>query len=161
MNLTLEDRLKADIGKYFRTKEFSFVAAFYYLGNFVEGMEKYLGGLSLDGEILKKGSLLNMFKMGVMDCVTGDHAALVSRAKVQGKIYMNSFVQDALNCTVEDLRDGRLILSTEQQELVMKQYKNLVHTLLHLLIDFYNVPPELIMAYHLKPINITSGISLN
>ena len=151
MNLTLEDKVKTDIGKYFINLEFSFPAAFYYSGKFVEGMEKQLRELSFKEEAVQSASLLEIFRRGVMSEFRHVDQQFVYRAKMQGKVYMGLAVQEVLSRTVEDPLKDKLKLSGKQQGLVIKQYRDIVFTLLHLIMDIYKIPKEIMMAYRFKP----------
>ncbi len=150
MSKSLSERLKEEASSLFREYNFPPAVAIYYGENFVEGMEDFLRECPyFDIEILQRASMLELFQELNPMTVIDESGRLGFKSKSEGKHYLKDAVNEAFNSIFKSEKQVRSTLNA--QEMIIGEYKRIAWTLIEAIQDVYNVPPEAIRFYRLRP----------
>ena len=148
MSKSLSERLKEETSHIF--SKFPPAIALYYSEKFVEGMEDFLRECTyFNFGALQGASMLEMFQELSPFTVIDESGMLGLKAKYDGKSYLNDAVSTAFNSAFKSERQIRL--ATNAQEMIIGEYRRIAWTLIEAIQEVYNVPPEAIRFYRLRP----------
>ena len=150
MSKPLHYRLKEEASHLFSIHNFPPAIALYYGEKFVEGMEDFLRERPyFDVGILPRASMLELFQELNPMTVIDESGRLGFKAKSEGRLCLKDAVNEAFNSVFKSERQLRLAVNA--QEMIIGEYRRIAWTLIETIQDVYNIPPEAIRFYRLRP----------